>query len=868
MRAKTVNDDKSGNTRKQTSHRPLLTVLSPTQCIMASCIRSLFVCVILAMSVVQVCHGESTSARRGGSEQYTDTHSLQTSRILAKNTRFNPRTDKATSDSKDFDINIIGASGGGDKDEQSSSTSDCRVSPAASSIPITVPNDYCSANRVSLSSLSSEALHDLAVAYAPILFFHPLEQFTLAIVESTLQYPELGSIVWSDGYEQAVYNSLYAKSLLESTRKFPEGMQSDRYSLQRGLDADYTAGAGFDSETNHSKATIYYNAFERADGAGWVLNYHFYYTFHGYADLTIVDSHVRPGQSPNFGVKFEYTSKSSTSASSVNSPLHVTQVQVPPLDMHEGDWQSMRVWICPSSDIDSAPIAVSYQQHFWLQTTDCTQGECVFYDNRGAKASSSSSSSSILGDFHPVGFVALGTHATYPTTSYNHLIHQFPTNYVVDLQGIYAVDRTAYKDANGEYRMFAPKLSNVARLKEQYEIGFVESDTEAGDSNPTNISTTSFDAADYWQGFAGRWGSTEVSTSNIARPSCINADQTAYIDCPSSEENPVFHQVLSMMGIDMLQSASTSYAYNSYAFGATSHDISSGSYSLRMSGEAASVTILQDWVNSFYKLTSMSPRGPFTESFFSAWMLPSSPPIGNRIGAAANEDLEAQGDRPKEGKTLSPDASYCLTAFTSIQYDVLPSRVDTEYIENNVQGMIILGCLVTALHMVWFVFYFERQRGSRSTPILIGYAKNGRLQEPDWRYWWECHRPAMLYSLAYVWTCLSLSLFFSGYRGMNQVLKGHLGLDTQSTMHLIISLLALTIVIDTIFLVVIWIPTHDLYKRVQESYYQIVAEDRTTGLWKIKGDDEHPWSYLTFQVFRSLLLASTGFSAVLVVYGW
>jgi len=166
-----------------------------------------------------------------------------------------------------------------------------------------------------------------------------------------------------------------------------------------------------------------------------------------------------------------------------HAALTIVQFVTIEFDGHEGDWQSVRVLVCDSaltsieneaqsSPTVPTPLAVSYGKanNAWLQTMDCTTGQCIFFKDT----------------YHPVGFVSLGDHSVYPQSTRNIVLYRFESNFILSLQGVYAVSHTLFRDDNGRVRYFAPNMTNVVRYKEPDEI---------------SIFTTSEE--DYWQAFGG-----------------------------------------------------------------------------------------------------------------------------------------------------------------------------------------------------------------------------------------------------------------------------------------------------------------------------------------------------------------------------
>ncbi len=169
-----------------------------------------------------------------------------------------------------------------------------------------------------------------------------------------------------------------------------------------------------------------------------------------------------------------------------------------------------------TNSTNQEPIAVTYSQHHdATQTTDCTQGECHFFENTT----------------HPVGFVGLSSHSTYPFPSYNHVYKQISTRPYDDVYALFLVDRTNYLDEHNKTSFFLPNATNVLRLL---------SPSEVNETTPVS---------EYWNGFGGRWGNISAPYLSQISPTCLNDIQTAYEPCPSKEEDPIFYRLMQMIGV-------------------------------------------------------------------------------------------------------------------------------------------------------------------------------------------------------------------------------------------------------------------------------------------------------------------------------
>jgi hypothetical protein len=365
---------------------------------------------------------------------------------------------------------------------------------------------FCSSSSAaSVGAVSEEDIHALAVAYAPVLFFHPLEEYTLQTADTIFTDPSKGNIFKDvDGEYILVDDTLNLTSLL-LTSQGPEGIISGDTHFFEYTDPgeEYKRGAGFtfDGEVPNrglSQASIYYNVVDYSDRGGtWVINYFFYYAWQGPQTFGF-----------STGDRRYYT------------------VELDPYAKHEGDWEAMSVLICAPEDgaIQSTPnqqqqqqqadpavlpqpLAVTYQQHSFSQITDCTKGECIFWKDT---------------KINPVGFVSLGIHATYPVASRNIVYGAYPFNILYFFPGFFFLaDQTVFRnEETGDYRMFFPTPSNLIRHQDPEDIIL-------------NVSPES----EYWQGYGGKWGESREEDSVVpptVPAKCFNAEQSAYVDeCPN-----------------------------------------------------------------------------------------------------------------------------------------------------------------------------------------------------------------------------------------------------------------------------------------------------------------------------------------------
>ena len=330
----------------------------------------------------------------------------------------------------------------------------------------------------------------LAVEYAPALFFHPLDEFSLSSVNDTFADPSQGRILRTDGENEPILisDTLDLEVLFQESQG---GASSGILFFEHDRTEEYVRGAGFD-EAGLSRAPIYWNVFDSGNNS-WTFNYFFYYTFSGPLTLSVAS---------NLG----------------NAETGYTQSVVDPYAQHEGDWEGLSVVVCKSLT-PSQPVGMVYQQHSFNQHLDCTQGECVFFRDT----------------FHAVGFSAMNNHATYPVSAQN--IISFPPIQIPGfdlLRGALVVDRTVYADANGNYRYFFPNDDNLIfhQDPEDLEIG---------------VTDTSL----LWQGYTGEWGrdGNHPPVDFNATVYCLDEMQVTITDCPTAAEDLAFNLAMQVLNV-------------------------------------------------------------------------------------------------------------------------------------------------------------------------------------------------------------------------------------------------------------------------------------------------------------------------------
>ena len=355
-------------------------------------------------------------------------------------------------------------------------------------------------------------LHELAVAHAPILYFHPLEVYSPASVHRTLNQDatnetpppndndadkdddELPARLYygddslvedsatPDGLQRTTRDRdwvLFSHSFYLTKTPPPQAKDEDDDDEPRNATAallwwEYQRGDGFDKSTGTARAPLYFQVVDT-----------------GYDTVTI-----------HYFVYFPWSGSSSFGVwTSLNGTSEYTRMTVSPWGVHEGDWQLLSVTLCNSPQV-SRPLAVTYRQDEgrFGQVYDCTQGQCTFHQALDDNVTMSS--------FHPVGFVALHTHDVYAVAAEEIPYDQvWPLEFWVNLQGFYSVHRTAYYDNDDQnndkddddvddpnattppppFRRFLPTPETLVRLPRNQEI------------------PTAADPSEYWVAFGGRW---------------------------------------------------------------------------------------------------------------------------------------------------------------------------------------------------------------------------------------------------------------------------------------------------------------------------------------------------------------------------
>lgn len=626
-------------------------------------------------------------------------------------------------------------------------------------------------------------IQQLAVAYAPVLFFHPLEECTLETVNATFRDPTAGRIFFdSDVFDE----TLNQTAMLLTSRDLKLALNKDRYSFGRDTTKSYQAGAGFDETTGQrlSRAPIYYNTFEY-DEAAIVINYHFYYTFHG---------------SAIFGVVATYLNET-----------YYTSFETTPFGAHEGDWQGMSVMVCksavaqfldsmsssPSTSSPVAPLSVAYKQYGSREVMDCTTGECTLYKET----------------VRPVGFVARGTHATYPVTATNLVYSELNVEFFVNLQGILAVDKTNFKASDGSYRIFQPNATNVIKYLD-----------------PADVDFNTVPESEYFQAFGGRWGcSCEIQDADLKLNStdpgpseCFSADGMAYVACPTqSNVNTygIFKLVNQLLGV----------------IGAFGDAI------------IENARVLIGNVRELF--SSQSPFGPATFPEFNRWLAPTNARVRNQMGD------------PSDTAEV-----YCQKLVEISDVYRTPVQYDTVELQNNVYGLIAFACFIVLMTIIVYTHpRFSSMRDAR--PLIIIDEQTGVAQKPNRATLFLIIGPTVGYTIFYVVTMVGVIIYFSGFPGLVDRLEDTMGIDVATIQALSYLFGLAVIIIDTAMVFFIFFPTRTVWQQINLAYYDLIGDDEKVDQFKKRICCGSNAALIAFHSLYGILFNSLILSVLTVLIG-
>lgn len=354
----------------------------------------------------------------------------------------------------------------------------------------------------------------------------------------------------------------------------------------------------------------------------------------------------------------------------------------------------MSVIVCKSAAFNLVntlnPLSVAYKQYQSRQVTDCTKGECTLYRD----------------SIRPVGFVARGTHATYPVTATNMVYSELNVEFFINLQGVLTVDKTNYKADDGSYRMFMANSTNVIKHEDPVDVDF-----------------GTVPETDYWQGFGGEWGCTclieiealKLDSENPGPSECFNTSGTAIVDCPDLDDATfgsfkLVNQLLGVVGLDgdtLLENA----------------------------------RLLAGNVRSYF--SDESPYGPATYPEFQQWI----PPVNSQVRSQVGDNLTA--------------LEYCQRLVSVYDTSRQPAEYETIPLYRNIYGLLAFCCVIMVLNIIVFTHpYFHRFRKPR--PVIL-FDEDGIAQPPDRETAIMLFGPAVGYTFFYLFTMIGIALYFQGY---------------------------------------------------------------------------------------------------------
>lgn len=591
-----------------------------------------------------------------------------------------------------------------------------------------------------LEGLHRAALHRLAVAYAPVIYFHPLEKYTLSSVENTFSNPDAGRI-WSMNQENEIFDpQLNLTTLLRTSRDPVLGLKSKQYFFERDIwlemyDSPPSAryGDGYDSD-GRSKAKIYYNAFESGNGT-WTFNYYLYYEYNGEGNMGIVSSNEGPeGQ----------------------NVIGYTQFQLRPYGTHEGDWESLSVMVCPpvsNADIFDdnipEPLAVHYRQHSWGTISDCTQGECKFYRDT----------------YHPVGFCALNSHATYQESAEELIYSKIQVGFFFNLQAFLVVDRTMYKKEDGSYNYFFPDVSNLERLQ-----------------NPADLTLEATELTKhFWQGFGGHFGNSAKLKVDPEPPRCLADDQLSFVECPTREEDKLFDLVMQLMGVREARTDVLKY-----------------------------VQAVSNEVVKAFSETGNGPNGPVTKHYYEKWVKPKNSPFWNN-----------------EANTTTSE-EYCngLLSIPNITYAAIEPK-DVK-VADDVMALIAVVSVLTVLNFLVPLLALIIQGRSPYSPIryfrdgvLEPPKRNcfGTLQYSI---------GALIYTIFFAIMFVAAMLFLKYSRNMLTTLETFVpDIDFSFARDIVEILGVVILVVNSLLLIFLWMQVFEMRGMIHHTYLRMSGVNKT-----------------------------------------
>mmetsp|Transcript_17700 Transcript_17700/g.41317 ORF Transcript_17700/g.41317 Transcript_17700/m.41317 type:complete len:763 (-) Transcript_17700:800-3088(-) len=620
-----------------------------------------------------------------------------------------------------------------------------------------------------------DALDALAVAYAPHLFFHPLENYTLSSVERTLADPSRGQILEYVGDEvdaeddgmEVFEDSINVTTLMRTARDKNLKARADQFYIAHDLGEmadgqNYRAGDGFrvlnDNSAERqvvSNAPIYYNAHAVSTGLGenatvsLTFNYYTYYTWSGQSTVT--------------------------ARGSKNGQVAIATVVLADTGVREGDWQGMSVTVCNQVK-PTTPIAVTYRARNHGQQFDCTQGECLLYQTNAEDNATLTT--------NPVAFVALSSHELYPSPADFVIYSDVRVGNWVSLNNMFLTDHTRYYiEAIGEdgqpvndteatvplaktgVRSFQPNASNVLRLPKQTDI-------------PANVTED-----EYWAAFRGHWGRRDLRLDELdINYTCLANDTLSYVSCPSLGDLPFFDLALELLGIN---------------------DPTSGVVELAVQHISEAIAKYFGSAAGAVSTTGTKNTGPVTKSYYTSILIPSNAQIWDAIGNFSVTGKE-----------------FCYDLLTVDGY-YEPSNVDTLNIEGAIFGIVWMTVALAFASMVYFV----NARRGQLNPV-IDKDEDGKLLPPSSTTKRWVYSKAWFFTGAYIWTLLAIVFFLYGYDRTVHTLENTFNVNIPPLADFFMAVLVIwVLMLDTTLFVILWLRTDDLWQLINQAYYTVVGDE-------------------------------------------
>eukprot|EP00127_Corallochytrium_limacisporum_P001959 Clim_evm2s90 gene=Clim_evmTU2s90 len=348
----------------------------------------------------------------------------------------------------------------------------CEPNPETGAIggQFTNPNTYDPENSPFVCGDSDRTLDDareIAYKFAPILHEHPAEPYHMTDVQEFLTT----ATIYKDDEPQNT------TSLPEDIWRFinPAVTLFDAASYRMvAPESGYNGTEPVDGEI---QAPVYFTVVEET--GFWVYTFTYWFNYNGCGGETM-----------------DYINE--------DNEYITARFIVCQLGIHEGDWESMQVVVCP----DTLEVqGITTLGHGDGEFLDCRRdGECDFADGYPADES------------HINVYIALATHATYTTVGEQYYIYaEIPV--LSRVLALWVTDRTSDQGPR-----FLPTQENVIALPDPSTV------TE---DDPFNFVA-----------WIGRFGA--IIPTGIQTISCLNDETTAIEECPQDD---TFQQILDFLGL-------------------------------------------------------------------------------------------------------------------------------------------------------------------------------------------------------------------------------------------------------------------------------------------------------------------------------